>query len=151
MNRLLGLAESLFLEKLLTGNFPVSQKSKTGAILLVAAAALGATAAGFLITAFCIWVGTQVPPASAALTTGGLILALALCTAGGALAVLHRRANARAPVPGLGAMGNDMIDTVQLAVSMIDDELGEKVRENPLTALLLASLTGYVVGDRIRH
>ncbi len=143
MHKLLSIAQTLFLERILAGSFPVSQKSKLGILLLMASGLLGAVALAFFIIAFYLWVQTQFTPELAALVTAGAILSLAIIMALTALNVLHKRR-----VHAMSVREN-LQDTIQTVIASFDDELGDHVRKNPGVALALAGLAGYIIASRM--
>jgi hypothetical protein len=143
MPKLMAIAETLVLEQILARSLPVSKKSRAGLALFAFSALLLIVATGFLIAAFHSWVVAQFAPDIAALITAGVVFALAIIAALTAYGVMHQRELRMA------AVKHDLKSNLQDVFAAFDDELGDKVRENPVTAVALAGLAGFILADRV--
>jgi hypothetical protein len=143
MPKLLAIAETLLLDRVLSQGWPVSNKSKAGFALILLSALLGAVATGLLIVALHAWLGTQFTPDLAALITAGVVFALSIIAALTAAGIMHKR------TLHMQSMKNDLKGNLQTILASFDDELGDHVRENPAMALALATVAGFILADRV--
>ncbi|HEY8962854.1 MAG TPA: hypothetical protein VIN59_00170 [Alphaproteobacteria bacterium] len=98
---------------------------------------------GFLIVAMYYWLDANYSPDVAALIAAGAIFAVALLSAGIAgLIIIERRSR-------MQRMKEEVKKNLAAVFETIDDELGQPVRENPVASVLLASLAGFAVADRV--
>jgi len=148
MSKLLAIAEAVAFEKLVSGGLAMAtNKSKAGFGLCAVSGLLGFTAVGFLIAAFYAWALAAYRPDIAALMTAALVAAFALVAAVGAYAINHKREIKRKLRQE--TFKNDLLSNIKAVVATVDDELGDQIRENPTTAVLLAGLAGYIAADKI--
>jgi hypothetical protein len=145
MPKFLAIAEAMLLEKVMKGAWAVSQKGQAGTMLMAAAGLLSLVAGGFFIVAFHAWAHIQYPdrPDLAALATAGAILAVSVVLAAIAYGVAHRRELRRQ------SLKTEIQHNVEAAIATLDDELGDHIRENPATAVLLAGLAGFILADKV--
>lgn len=141
MAALKAIAETVLLEQVLSHALP--KKSKAGLGLQLLAGVLVIVALGFLIAALHAWLVAQYTPDVAALITAGAIFALAMVAALAAYGVAHQR---RLRV---AMFKHDMKNNIQNVIDTFDEELGEHVRENPVTALAVAGIAGFILADRV--
>jgi len=140
---LLGMAERYFLQKLVSGDFPFTRTSRTASWLRLMSGILAIIGTGFLIVAMYYWLDANYSPDVAALIAAGAIFAVALLSAGIAgLIIIERRSR-------MQRMKEEVKKNLAAVFETIDDELGQPVRENPVASVLLASLAGFAVADRV--
>lgn len=148
MSKLLAIAEAVAFEKLVMGGVSMAtRKSKAGFGLCAISGILGLVAIGFLIAAFYAWALVIYRPDIAALLTAGVAAGLAVVVAGIAYAVNNKRELERQLRQE--TMKDDLMGHLKAAIATVDDEFGDQVRENPVMAVLLAGLAGFVAADKI--
>lgn len=143
MSALKAIAESVLLEQVLTRAIPMTQKSKAGLGLQLLAGMLVIVALGFLIAAFHAWLSAQYTSDVASLITAGAIFALAMISSLAAYGVAHKRRIRMA------LFKHEMKNNIQTVIDTFDDELGEHVRDNPVAALAIAGVAGFLLADRV--
>jgi hypothetical protein len=144
MPKLMAIAEGILLEKVLFEGWPLSRKkNRLGQALFVLSGLLTLVAISFLIIAFYAWVQSQYPPETAALLTAGAVLGLALLVGFAGHGIIHQRRL------HTEAAKTNIQHTIKSTIAALDDELGDQVRDNPITAVLLAALAGYVASETI--
>lgn len=137
------VVEHIILDKILRSNAPLSAKGDFGQGAFVLSVFCMTLGFGFLIYGAHIWLAQTYAPDVAALATGGLSLALALVVGVGAYALRRwRRA-------GFTKKRGEIVKSLEDAVSSLDDQFGGPIRENPKTAVLLATIAGFVLEDRV--
>ncbi|HRC26924.1 MAG TPA: hypothetical protein PKX87_05785 [Alphaproteobacteria bacterium] len=135
-------AQYAVVDRLLKGYLPLTGRSKVVEALIGVTAALLVLGLGFMIYAAHLWVSRTYTPEMAALVTGGLLLALAaLCVAGMYLLVQYTRRR-------VIRVKDDITQSLTEIMGIAGDELAEPVRDNPKTAVLIASIAGFLAGER---
>ena len=129
---------------MLTQDSISSRRSPAGPAFIVSAV-LALAGSGFLIVAGYEWIAMHYDVQTAQIGVGLLALALALIVATGAYAVhIYKLKKVR-------AYYNVVKDNINNAMHLVADELEEPIRENPKTAMLMASLAGYVAAEKLLH
>jgi len=142
MGALLATAESLVIDRLLSSDAPMTGKSKAGFGLFAFAGLMLLVAVGFFLYAAFLWLDGNYAPEVAAMLAGALTAGVALICGLIAYGVLlYKRHRIR-------KMRQEIAGTVQTALELADEELSQPVRENPKMAVLVASLAGYIVGEK---
>lgn len=134
--------EQILIDRVLSNKASFTGRSKAGFGLLAFSGLLLCLGLGFLLGAAYLWFDKNYTPEVAAAMTGILSMLLALLGAAGAyfFAYFRRRR--------IQTLKSEIAETVQTALEYADEELGEPVRENPKTAVMIASLAGFVAGER---
>lgn len=140
---LLGLAERYFLQKLASGGFPFTRQSKTASWLRTMAGILSVVGTGFLVMAMYYWLDANYTPEVAALIAAASLFSVALLSAGIAGIIIAERRSR------MMAMKEEVKKNLHAIFETLDEELGHPVRQNPVASVLLASLAGYAVADRV--
>ncbi|MGB0720358.1 MAG: phage holin family protein [Bdellovibrionales bacterium] len=143
MGGALAIIESMMVNRLLSNDPPLSGKSKAGLGLFTVAGLLLAVAMGFFIVAAYLWLQNNYPPDAAAAIAGLLTLMTALICAGVAYGVLQYKRHR------LQKFKDEMIDTMQNALDFAEEELSQPIRDNPKTSVFIASLAGYLAGEKL--
>lgn len=143
MSNLLATAENLLIDRILSDDSPFSGKSKARLGLSTLAGLLLAVALGFFIYASYIWMTSNYPPETAAIMAGGLTLLTSCICSLSAYAIAHYKRTR------IKQMKQDMTKTMQNALEMADDELSQPIKDNPKTAILIASLAGFIAGEKL--
>lgn len=120
-----------------------------GVFFLWLAAVLTVMAIGFGLFATYAYLVTIYVPQAAALMVAGIAFAVALVSAGISMLYMNRRA--RRMVSQTLNPQPDIAKTVTAMIDSIAEELEEPIRENPKTAIMIASLAGFLAGDTARH
>lgn len=142
MSQLAGLPEKLLMERILHGNSSWAQRSRFELGLIALAGFLIFLGSGFLIFAMHLWFEKTYPPELAAAFTGSAILALALMVLLVSMRIFQWRKNR------LRELKHEVHEALQTTFDFLDEELAEPVQNNPVTAVVLASLAGYVAGEK---
>lgn len=135
-------AQFAVVDRLLKGYLPLTGRSKVVEALIGVTAALLLLGLGFMIYAAHLWVSKNHSEEMAALVTGGLLMALAAFSIGGMsfLVSYTRRRVAR--------VKDDITRSLTQIMDIAADELAEPVRDNPKTSVLIATLAGFIAGER---
>ena len=109
---------------------------------------LALTGLGFCLYGEYVWLLSVFTPAIAAFCVGGsaFTLALALTLVGDLISSGKSKRSSRTE----SAPSVDLPKLVSDTINSLSEELEEPIRDNPKTALMLASLAGFVAGER-RH
>ena len=136
------IAAQLLTDSLLTRReFPVFDK--TGIALSAFAGFLLLMGSVGLLVALHAWLLTQILPHEAALlTSAAAFLAAGLVMVASGIAAKRRKA--RKP---LHAAGHSLMSLLEEATEGLEGPIAE----NPRLSVMLASLAGYVAGDRLHH
>lgn len=143
MSHLLAVAERLLIDSAISGNPPFTGRNKAGSGFFVLSGLFLATGLGFMIYATSLWLTAHYAPHAAAAMTGGLALLLALLSASLAYVFLEYKRSR------LKKIKAEATATLQTAFELLNKELGEPIRENPKTAILIASLAGFATGEKL--
>lgn len=143
MNSLLATAEIMLIDRVLGNDVPFTGKSKAGLSLYALAGTLFVTSLGFFIVAAYLWIeNNYFPPEKAAAMAGGLILALSCLCAGAAYLILqYKRSRAR-------KLKAELTQTLHTLADIAEEELSQPIKDNPKTSVLIASLAGFIAGDK---
>ena len=96
-----------------------------------------------MIMAMSYWLKEQYTPDVAALGTAGITLALALLvTACGYTYSVVRKSK-------INAVGDELRDKVMAVVTAMSDEMEGPIRDHPKSSVAIATLAGYVIGNRV--
>lgn len=120
-----------------------------GLFFLWLAGVTTAIALGFLSFTAYIYLATIYVHHIAGLIVAGSALAVALIAASISILYMSRRAQ-RYMTQSAGPQP-DIAKTVTALIDSIAEELEEPIRENPKTAIMIASLAGFLAGDTARH
>lgn len=145
MNPALYLAEQLVIDRLLSDHAPLSHKSKLGLGFMALSVLLVVAGLGFLIFGAYIWLMANFPPETAAFLTGVTCLMTAVLLGLVAVAVLqYKRYRMR-------KFKKDIMETISSAMALLDEEIGEPIRDNPLSAVMISAVVGYLVSKNFIH
>lgn len=148
MSKLLAIAQAVAFEKLVRGGMSMAvRKSGAGYGFYFVSSLLGLVAAGFLVAGFYAWALIGYRPDIAALMTAGLTGSLALIAAIAAYGINHKHERLRQIRQE--SLKNDLMTNMKAVIASIDDEIGDHVRENPTTSVVLAALAGFIAADKI--
>lgn len=144
MASLLGhTAQKILAEQLLSHQPLLGGRSKTRLGLFALASFMGVVACGFFIAAAYLWLSAHFPPVTA-FTYAGLT-ALAMATLALLAAYLYKLYRLKR----MKAMKDLIAAQLQDAATYADNELSQPVRDNPMTAVVIASLAGFIAGERL--
>jgi glucan phosphoethanolaminetransferase (alkaline phosphatase superfamily) len=142
MSRLARVAEHVVVNQVLNNALPLIGKSKVGLGPMALTGLLLLVSDGFLIYAAHMYFLSLFPVYTAAALTGGLCLVIAVLSSSVSYFInLYKRRQQRQMIANLVGTFHDLYETAE-------EELSEPINENPKTALLLASVAGYVAGGR---
>jgi len=117
--------------------------SETGLTLTAMSFVLTSAGLVFVLFAEYLWLKTYFLSDTAALIVAGTSYVLALVAAVIGKAMGRRRKNEKAL-----SLTEDASKAVSQIINSLSEELESPVRENPKTAMVLASLAGFVAGER---
>jgi len=142
MHALIGIAEQMIIDRLVSGHAPLTGRSKAVMALYGFAGFLLALAFGYAVYAFNLSMTGIYTPELAALMTAGLCLGLAILAVLSAILVtmLRRRKAAQ--------FKRDAFEMAENLIAYVDEELKQPVNDNPKTALAIASIAGLIAGKR---
>jgi hypothetical protein len=143
MSYLLANAEQLLIDSIVKGNTPFTGRNKAGAGLMILSGLMLAAGLGFIIYASYLWLNAHYLPDMAAALTGALALFMAV------LSALMAHAYSEYKRLRLRKIKAEATQTLQNAFDMLNAELEHPIRENPKTSVLIASLAGFMVGEKI--
>jgi hypothetical protein len=134
---------SVFIDKLLSGTPPMARKNNLGQGVFILSVFLLCIGFGFLIYGMHAWLVLTYTTQAAALLTGGLSLGIAavlgMLTL---LALMYKRRR-------INKYRHEIKSTLSSAISVLDDEFGGPIRENPKLAVIIASAAGFLLEDRL--
>lgn len=143
MPGLIKLAEAYIVERALTDGWLFPRKNKTAVALMAVTAALVLTATGFLIAGLHAYLSLHYPADQTNLLTAVGILLVAALTGLGSIVFANKRKIKKEMVK------HDLKRDIQNIISAVDDELGDQVRDNPVAAVGLAAVAGFILADRV--
>lgn len=142
MSALMSIAEHMIVERVIGNGSPVTGRLKVGLGLTALSGLLIAVGTGFLLFSAYLWMETNLPAQTAALYTGVLALGTAIVLSLIAYAVIIVRKRKAEK------MKQELIETIHLAMEVADEELTKPVHDRPKTSILIASVAGYLIGER---
>lgn len=145
MNALLPLIEQAIVNGVLDKKAPFMRKNKFGVGFAALSALLFIMALIFAVISLHGWLLTYYLPPVAALIVAGVVLGFSLIT--GAIGYMFLKSRAKPGSPH--EAGDDVTKLLGDVTALVEEELSESVRENPKTAVLLASLAGFVAGEHL--
>lgn len=122
---------------------PPKPQDRLNQTLYAVAGVLGVVALICMAAAFSYWLRQQYPPDVAALVAGLGILALALLVAAAGYAYSVIRKNK------IEAVGDEIKDKVLKVLESVADEMEDPIRDHPKSSVAIATLAGYLVGNRL--
>ena len=138
-----GMIEQLVIDGLLNDHLPLSVKGNTGQGILALFAFFVLLGLGFVGFGAHLWLVAHYSPEAAAVIMGGMSFGLAgLVFATAWLAFRYRQSRIKTLRRGIAKRIQDSMDS-------LDDEFGESIRKSPNISLLLASMAGFLLEDRI--
>lgn len=142
MNNILSLAEQVVVDRVLSNNPPVSGKTKAGVSFMLISAFFVFIGLAFLMYAGFLWLLRNYSFEEAALGVGlGSLLLAGVIGLISYITLKYRQAKIK-------QAKQDLIETMEAAIELADHEFSEPIRNNPKTSILVASVAGYVVGER---
>lgn len=143
MNKLLPVAEHLLMMGVLGGQVQPRKVDRAQQIIFGFAGVLTLVALLYLIVAVSYWLRAQYTPDVAALATAGIILCFALLVtaAGYAYAVIRKSK--------IDAVADEMKNKVMHVLETMSEEMEDPIRNYPKSSVAIATLAGYMVGNRL--
>lgn len=144
MSAVTQIAEQFLIDQLVLSNKPpISGKNKVGFGLFMLSGFSFIFGLGFVGYGTHIYMAANYPPDVAALMTGGAAMAFACAIACiGYLFLRYRKYK-------IAQMKHDLTQTLTNVMDMFSDELAEPIKDNPKTSVLIASLAGFMVGEKL--
>lgn len=123
--------------------------SLLGIFFLWFAALLTVMGVGFLLFAEYAYLTAIYSPELAAVGVACTAMAVSLLSAATGMIVMDKRASRAKRLPSMGPQP-DIAKTITGLIDSLAEELEDPIRENPKTAIMIASLAGFLAGDA-RH
>ncbi|MEC7575907.1 MAG: hypothetical protein VYC19_12035 [Pseudomonadota bacterium] len=142
MNGYLKLAEQFLISRVISGDFPVTNKTKARMGLGALSGLLIFLGLIFLATAYYIWLMDEFTP-EIAMTILGLSLTFLGAMSALFAQMLMKHKNKRRKQFEM-QIEQALIETLEL----INSEVEKPIRDNPKTAIALAALIGGIIGQR---
>lgn len=143
MSKLLPVAEQLLMLGALGGQMKPRQSDRTQQIIFGFAGVLALVAFVYLIVALSYWLKQQYAPDVAALATAGVTLSFAILVAAAGYAVTVIRKNK------VEAVTDELRDKVMQVIDAVSEEMEDPIRDHPKSSVAIATLAGYLVGNRL--
>ena len=144
MHALMPILEQVVVNRLISNKAPFTNKNKIGLAFAIISGLLFFTAAAFIIIAGYAWLLSVYTMPEAALITAIVILILAFLTVLASYLAFKKRPSLRAE------KNDDMTQITSLLYEAINEEWAAPIQEKPKTALLLASIGGFIAGDYLQ-
>lgn len=143
MASIMPLVQQMLMMRMAGGGGHSSPSSLAGGVAMTAVSvAMTVMGLAFALYAGNLWLMTFLPPEIAAISTAGVAFVLALVSAMIGKAVATRK---KRHVPATAP--SDVTHIISNIINALGDELDDPIRENPKTAIMLASLAGFVAGE----
>ncbi len=137
------VAEQLLISRIMSNGFPLSGKSKTGFSLMALSGLMLAVALGFFVYAAHLWFAKTYEPEVAALFTAAIALGLSVISLISSYFVLqYRKFKMR-------RMKDEITSKIQSTIDVANDEFGDVIQDNPKAAVALASVAGFLAGEKL--
>lgn len=143
MSKLIPVAEQLLMLGALGGQMKPRQSDRAQQIIFGFAGVLALVAVVYLIVALSYWLKMQYSPDVAALATAGITLSFAILVAAAGYTITVIRKTK------VAAVTDELRDKVMQVISAVSEEMEDPIRDHPKSSVALATLAGYVVGNRL--
>ncbi len=143
MSKLIPVAEQLLMLGALGGQMKPRQSDRAQQIIFGFAGVLTLVAVVYLIVALSYWLKMQYTPDIAALATAGITLSFAILVAAAGYTITVIRKTK------VAAVTDELRDKVLQVISAVSEEMEDPIRDHPKSSVALATLAGYVVGNRL--
>lgn len=143
MSRLLPIAEQILMMGALGSRVAPRPQDRLHQTVYAVAGVLAVVALVCMAAAFSYWLRQQYSPDVAAMVAGLGILALALLVAAAGYTISVIRKNR------IEAITDEMKDKVLNALETIADEMEDPIRNHPKSSVAVATLAGYLIGNRL--
>jgi hypothetical protein len=143
MRGLTRIAEHIILEKVLSGGVTFHSQNKFKQAFLTLAGIFALLSLGFFIYASHLYLQTQYPPEEAAFYTSLIALSISLLMFAGALTVMYYKQRV------LKHIRSEVSSLLHSLIDFIEEEFKEPVQENPKTSVTVASIAGYMAGQKL--
>lgn len=142
MNAAYAIAEQMLIDRLMSNKAPLTGESKLKLILLTFSGFMVVGAISFALYAFYLWLVSNFAPTMVMLGMAAAmaflsVLAISLFFA--ISAYKHRKIKQKR---------DEIIKIAQDTLALANNELSEPIKDHPLTATIIASFAGFVVGDK---
>lgn len=136
------IIEHVILDRILTGNVSFANQNKLGQGLMAVSGFFVFLSLCFGIYAGHLWLQDNYSPDKAAALTALLCFTTGLVLLLGSLATVHYKAKR------LKSLTAEIRTAIHDVIDFLDEELTDPVQENPKTAAVIASMAGYVAGNK---
>ncbi len=143
MSRLLPLAEQLLMMGALGSRMTPRPQDRLYQTIYALSGILAVIALICMAAAFSYWLRQQYAPDVAAMVAGLSMLALALLVAAAGYAVSVIRKNK------IEAVTDEIKNKVLNALESVADEMEDPIRDHPKSSVAIATLAGYLIGNRL--
>lgn len=143
MPGVLQLIERTMIDRLSSTSAPPSGLESMKQFLCVLSVSFLAMALVFLVYGTHTWLSIHYSKDMAAIIIGTISLALSITIGSILLAFIYYQKMR------IRKFQERIVDKIKSSLSALEDELGDPIRENPKTALIIASLIGFLAEDQI--
>lgn len=138
----LQLIERAVIDKLFSAPAPLSGLEKTGQFLCALSVAFLVAGLVFLVYGAHTWLSTHYSEDITAVITGIISLGLSAVIASVLFAVIHYHQTR------IRKLRRGITGKIKSSLSTLENELSDPIRENPKTALIIASFLGFLAEDQ---
>ncbi len=142
MKGVLGIAEQVFLTKLVTSETPVSENKKIGMNFIFITGFFVALAFLILLYAAYLYIERTYNQEIALVFVGGAALTIAGLNALVGYSYYRYKRNQ------VLKLKQDLIDIMEDALEYIDDELAQPVKDYPKASIAISAIAGFMSGER---
>lgn len=142
MNPAFAIAEQMLMDRLMSNKAPLTGESKIKLILLTFSGVMILGTIGFALYAMYLWLSSNYAPTTVMFSMAGAMATLSVLAINMYFAIsAYKRRKIK-------QKRDEMIVIAKDILSVANHEFSEPIKDNPLTATLIAAFSGYVVGDR---
>lgn len=143
MNAALAIAEQMLIDRLMSNKAPLTGESKIKFTLLAFAGSMALGTIGFLLYAMYLWLNANYDPTVVMFSMAGVtsLLSLLAINLFFALSAYKKRK--------IKEKRDEIIKIAEDTLTIANHKLSEPIKESPLTATLIASLAGFIAGEKL--
>lgn len=144
MSAVAQIAEQFLIDHVVLSNKPpISGKNKVGFGLFALSGLSFALGLGFVGYGTHLYIAANYPPDVAAFMTGGLSMIFAVVIACAGYFFLRYRKYKISKIKA------DISETITNAIDIFGDDSVEAIKNNPKTSVLVASVAGFIAGEKL--
>lgn len=142
MNSVLAIAEQMLADSIIKDSFSVAGESKIRTLLITFSTLMGVSSIGFFVYGSYTWLSNNYEIVTVMFAMGGIFFLLSIISGIVIYNItLLKRKKIQTGKENFIAIAKDTFEIFQ-------QELETPINDNPKTALLIASISGYLAGER---